>query len=347
MMRRLAAIVALSFSSLLCSCHPAPCSIDFTAVPVANAGGPESAGTISGTVASAPRGSRIVLYAHSGEQWWVQPQSERPFTDFNRDGSWTTPTHLGTEYAALLVKPAFRPGIVRPELPDVGDDVLAVRRVQGRPSPQKSETLSFSGYEWEVRTTGSPNGGGVHQYHAENVWLDKQGSLHLAVRREDKDWSCAEVHTQRSLGYGSYRFHLRGVGRLEPATMLSLNTWQADRDSDNHHEIDLHVSRWGVPDSKNGEYVTQPYYVPSNVYRFEIPPGPITMSFRWDPASVDFRTERESSHTIVPIASWRFTTNVPIPNIEKTYITLCVFPYAPVPEQNETEVVVDQFQFLP
>jgi hypothetical protein len=345
-MRRWAAIIAFACSLLLCSCHPSPCSIDFKEVPIAGRGGADSAGTISGKVTSAPRGSRIVIYTHSGERWWVQPEAEHPFTSIAADGSWTTPTHLGMEYIALLVPPFYKPQATLLDLPEVGD-VLAIRRVQGRPFPLRSFNLSFSGYDWEVRTATSTNGGRVHQYRRNNVWLDNQGSLHLALRREGADWSCAELRTLRTLGYGTYGFHIRDVGQFEPATMLSMNTWQEERDADSHHEIDLHISRWGVPDSKNGEYVTQPYYVPSNVYRFEIPPGPIVMSFHWAPGSVDYLTERETSRGNLPVSSWRFTTNVPTPNGEKTFITLCVFPYAPVPERKETEVIIDQFQFLP
>ncbi|SEG37026.1 hypothetical protein SAMN05421819_2728 [Bryocella elongata] len=347
MMRRWAAIVVISVSFLLSSCHTAPCSVDFTAVPIADRGGADSAGILSGKVTAAPRKSRIVLYAHSGDRWWVQPQAEHPFTAISKDGSWTSPTHLGMEYAALLVAPGYKPLDVRPDLPPVGADVLGLRRVSGTPSPRRTYTLSFSGYDWDVRAVSSPNGGGTHQYRPQNVWLDDRGSLHLAVRREGSDWSCAEVRTLRTLGYGTYLFHIRDIGHLEPATMLSLNTWQDERDGDSHHEIDVHVSRWGVPNSKNGEYVTQPFYIPSNVYRFEIPSGPVTMSFHWSPGSVDFRTDRDASNDKASISAWRFTTNVPSPGIEKAYITLCVFPYAPVPEQKETEVIIDQFQFLP
>jgi len=347
MMRRWAAIIAISASLLLSSCHSAPCSIAFTAVPDASEGGPDSIGKISGTVISAPRGSRIVLYAHSGDRWWIQPRTDHPFTPIDGKGAWTSQIHLGMEYLAVLVSSGYKPLSTRPDLPRVGGDVFAMRRVQGKPVPLKNFNLSFSGYDWEVRSVGSRNGGKTHPYHPRNVWIDGSGSLHLAIRRDGNDWSCSEVHTLRTFGYGTYLFRIRNVGHFEPATMLSLNTWQDEYDANSKHEIDLHVSRWGVQGSKNGEYVTQPFYVPSNVYRFEVPSGPVQMSFHWAPGSVDFRTDRETAHGLQPVAVWRYTTNVPDPNAEKTYMSLCVFPYAPVAEQQETEVILDQFQFLP
>ena len=47
-------------------------------------------------------GQQVVLFARSGG-WWVQPMANTPFTPIQPDGTWRNSTHLGTEYAALLV----------------------------------------------------------------------------------------------------------------------------------------------------------------------------------------------------------------------------------------------------
>src|SRR5262252_2662146 len=83
-------------------------SIEFTKVPPAAQGGRERVDTIAGRVKNARPGQQIVIYAHSG-QWWVQPWAERAFIPIKADSSWSIETHLGFEYAALLVDPDYRP----------------------------------------------------------------------------------------------------------------------------------------------------------------------------------------------------------------------------------------------
>jgi hypothetical protein len=68
-------------------------------------GGASTRGTISGSVTGAPAGARVVLYAFT-DQWYVQPTTGEALTPI-RNGTWTSPTHLGRKYAALLVGPQF------------------------------------------------------------------------------------------------------------------------------------------------------------------------------------------------------------------------------------------------
>ena len=63
---------------------------------------------IAGRVSGARPGQQIVVYARSGP-WWVQPWPDKPFIPIKADSTWGTPTHLGFEYAALLVDPGFHP----------------------------------------------------------------------------------------------------------------------------------------------------------------------------------------------------------------------------------------------
>lgn len=73
----------------------------------------------------------IVIYVHT-DVWYVQPTRAEPFTKINPDGTWKTGTHLGYDYAALLVKSSFKADPTRDNLPDVGVEVLAVAVVPGR-----------------------------------------------------------------------------------------------------------------------------------------------------------------------------------------------------------------------
>ena len=107
-------------------------AIEFGQVPPAAEGGAERLGTIEGRVAGARPGQRIVLYARSGD-WYVQPFTNEPFTQIRADSTWTSSTHLGTEYAALLVDAAYVPPARTPALPGIGGGVVVVAVTAGTP----------------------------------------------------------------------------------------------------------------------------------------------------------------------------------------------------------------------
>src|SRR5579862_881672 len=104
-------------------------TIQFTGVPVAGADDPGKVSTIKGRVTGAEPGQRIVLYSKGAATWWVQPFTDHPFTEIHSDSTWKSLTHPGTQYAALLVGPAFNPPPTADELPT--DGVFAVAITQG------------------------------------------------------------------------------------------------------------------------------------------------------------------------------------------------------------------------
>jgi hypothetical protein len=104
--------------------------IEFTTVPKADAGGPATLAPAAGRVKGSRPGQRIVLYARSGGVWWVQPFRSRPFTDVERDSTWKSSIHLGTDYAALLVDADYRPPATSESVPERGGgDRSRYRRV--------------------------------------------------------------------------------------------------------------------------------------------------------------------------------------------------------------------------
>jgi hypothetical protein len=262
------------------------------------------------------------------------------------DGSWSAQIHLGHKYAAILVRGGYDAPAKRPKLPSLSRKVWAEASIDGAlQPPARVKTVHFSGYDWDTLETMKDIGGKAHRYDPDNVWVDAEGHMHLRVFRTKYEWVCADVSTQRSLGYGTYRFDMSNPGALDPSAMLSLNTWSDDVDDQHHHELEVHVSRWGNPESKNAEFVVEPYYVPSNVYRFEMPTGPMTAIFHWMPGSATFTTQQPGSST--PVATWNFTTNVPTSGPEKVHMSLCEYAYGPVMLKQDMEVVIDRFQFLP
>ena len=110
---------------------PGP-SIEFTRVPPAAEGGPDKIDIIEGRAIGARPGQQIVLFAQWGP-WWVQPLADQPFTIIQADSKWRNSTHFGTEYAALLVDPGYRPRATMDVLPSESAGVIVVAITKGRP----------------------------------------------------------------------------------------------------------------------------------------------------------------------------------------------------------------------
>lgn len=324
-------------------------SIEFTKLPIAAEGGSGQTEVIEGRVHGARPGQQIVLFARSGV-WWVQPLANQPFTTIRSNSTWSNTTHLGMEYAALLVDPGYRPPATTDTLPDQGGFVVAVATAKGTGGFDEPErkTLQFSGYEWEIRQRPSDRGG-PGLYHPENAWTDPDGLLHLRIARRDGAWTSAEVFLTRSLGYGTYSVVVRDTSRLEPAAAFSMFTWDELGVEQNHREMNIEISHWGDPASKNAQYVVQPFYVPANVSRFTIPQGRLTHSFRWEPGRVRFRTVRGAvaDPKSAVVAEHEFASGVPSPGGESIRMNFYYFGYSPLPLQNEAEVVIEKFEYLP
>jgi hypothetical protein len=343
-----AIVVGLAAASCGRAGEDAAPTIEFVTAPAAGPGGSDRMAAIAGRVRGARAGDRIVLYAKSGI-WWLQPYTAQPFTTIGEDGAWKNTTHLGTEYAALLVGAAYRPPVTADNLPQAGGAVRAVAIVRGSGDfgTRPVRTISFSGYEWEVRGTPSDRGG-PNDYDTANAWTDADGFLHLKLSRRNDRWTSAEVSLTRSLGYGTYAFVVRDVSQLEPSAAFGLFTWDDEGGDQNHRELDVEISRWGDPAIANAQYVVQPYYVAANVRRFAAPAGRLTHSFRWEPGRAIFRTMRGGVATSAPpVAEHAFTSGVPLPGNERVRMNLYYFRFSPTALQKEAEVIVEKFQYLP
>ena len=346
---------AMAFASaaiLLAACDirervSAP-SIEFTTIPVAAAGGSDRQARVAGRVIGAGPGQQIVLYAKSGV-WWVQPLTAQPFTTIAADARWENSTHLGTEYAALLVDSRFRPPATLDALPKPGGSVLAVATIKGtgEPAPRPAKVVSFSGYDWEVRQIASDRGG-PNEYDASNAWTDADGCLHLRLAQREQRWTSAEVILTRTLGYGTYTFTVRDISSLDPSAAFGMLTWDDQGPEQNHREMNIEISQWGDRSIPNAQFVLQPYYVPANVVRFAAPSGTLTHSFRWEPGRAWFKTVRGRNATAgALVAQHEFTSGVPTPGGERVRMNLYFFRYAPQPPQKDVEVVLERFQYLP
>jgi hypothetical protein len=126
-------------------------------------------------------------------------------------------------------------------------------------------------------------------------------------------------------------------------------TWDYAGTGQNHREMDIEVSRWGDPTSKNAQYVVQPFFIPENAARFTAPSGVLTHYFRWEPGQVTFKTVRGdgSGDKTRTVAEHAFTSGVPSPGVETVRLNLYVFGGAKDPLQNGAEVVIEKFEYLP
>jgi signal transduction histidine kinase len=153
-------------------------AIEFSLVPPEAEGGTEQLAIIEGRVGAPGPGQRIILYARSGD-WYVQPYANEPFTVIERDGSWRSSTHLGTEYAALLVDEGYRPPAKTPALPGVGGEVVAIAVTDGAPPWWKTRWFRLASFVVAVLA-----GSGLHRYRLQKLAreLDARSVERLAER---------------------------------------------------------------------------------------------------------------------------------------------------------------------
>ena len=346
-------ILGLCFAGLGCHSqkNSASPSIEFTHIPPAAQGGPERVDTISGRVRNARPEQQIVIYAHSGA-WWLQRNPDHPLIPIQADSTWSTETHLGFEYAALLVEPDYHPLAILDLVPTQGGSVALVTIVKGVGPPQMAPTssLKFSGYDWSVRTIPNNKGGMDNLFDPENAWTDTSGALHMRIKKKSDAWSCAEIYLTRSLGYGTYSVTVRDTSNMDPAAVFTMYTFEDSAGEQHYREMDLEVSRWGDPANKNNaQYVIQPFYIPGNVIPFAAPSGTLTYFLRWESGHATFKTFRGSSAGAGAqlVSEHEFTYGIPEPGKAIPRLIFYVVASNKYPMQKPSEVVVEKFEYLP
>lgn len=324
--------------------------ISFTQVPQGNPGDRNLQDVMEGTVSGEQSDQRMVIYSKAGELWWLQPLLTSPFTTILPDHVWRNETHLGTDYAVLLVDPSYEPAAVLDQLPNRGPGIAAVAVAHG---PEKSSSffVDFSGFTWRVRWKPSDRGGTLNPYHPDNVFTDKAGALHLRILNRDGQWSCSEVNLTHSLGYGTYSFTVEDTSRLDPSVVFEIFTWDYSTDRENHREFDIDIGRRGDPENKNAEFALQPNFVPTNISRFSTPAGKLKYTIVWEPGRITMETYHLSSTVNSPLVYKHvFTSEIPTPGSESVRMTFYVYRKPTgdsLPLQNPAEVVVDRFEYLP
>jgi len=271
---------------------------------------------------------------------------------------WAYPNmlHIGATAWYLFAERYYNPfWQIRTDEPIPYDGVTIPVQATLKPAVR---TLSFSGYEWTVKTSRHPVGPGPNYFsdNNNNVWVDIQGRLHLQITHRNSHWYCAEVISQRSFGYGTYRFYLdTRVDNLDPNVVLGLFTW-SDNPEYSHREIDIECTKWGnAENSTNAQFVVQPYDIPENRLRFSLPSGEntTTHSFTWNAnaESVFFWSVKGHDDNLSDpnkiIEAWTCTGIIPEAGGETARMNLWLAGGNAPMEGNEVEIIVRKFEFVP
>lgn len=238
-------------------------------------------------------------------------------------------------------------------MPLLISDYAIANTEETRTENSRFRTLSFSGYEWTVKSSDSPVGPGPNYFSdsSRNVWVDKKGRLHLKITMRDGKWHCAEVVSQQNFGYGKYIFYLASrVDLLNENVVLGLFTWD-DAPEYNHREIDIEFSRWSDPANDNSQFVVQPWDSPGNMYRFNtyLKRRYSTHSFEWRNGNILFQSFKGSSADPRKlIESWNYNGgDIPIPVNENPRINLWLYNGNSPSNNKAAEVVINKFEFVP
>jgi hypothetical protein len=325
-------------------------AIEFSRIPEANQGGQETQDIIEGFVKGAHPGEQIVLYAKSG-QWWVQPLVTHPFTKLATQAGrmkWTNATHLGTDYAALLVEPGYRPTPILANLPKLGGSagsaVIAIASTKGAASPP-SKIIGFSGYRWRLRDAPSSRGDVTNKYSPDNIWVDSGGAMHMKIGRDGRDFTCAEASLTTSLGYGTYNVTIRDASRLHGKVVFTMFTWDYARPDESNGEMDMEYNYWRE-EKENFQYGLPPFYG-QNIKRVIMPSATLIHSLRWEPGRAVFRTVRAPVPSAKPVAEHTFTSHIPTHGIESFRMSLYLRRDHPLNFNEDPEVMIEKFEYLP
>jgi hypothetical protein len=320
-----------------------------------------SQGNLSGLVVNAdPATNSVAVYIYVGGAWYSKPSCAGALTPIQPDGSWTADITTSssdvnaTEIAAFLVPANYASACVSGAsgLPIPAEAAAVVYATRVSPSARQ---VNFAGYGWWVKTSTGPVGPGPNYFSdsTNNVWVDPQGALHMKIIHTNSVWDCAEIISDRTLGYGQYRFTVNApVNNLDPNVVLGLFTYCNDNVY-NYREIDVELSRWGNAAAPNdAQFVVQPGGVNRKI-RFSVPEGVTnsTYSFIWQTNRVDFQS-LNGDFTPTPdatnvIQTWTCTLTVPPAGGETARVNLWLYQGTPPVNNQDAEVVISNFEFVP
>jgi hypothetical protein len=216
-------------------------------------------------------------------------------------------------------------------------------------------SVTFAGYEWQVRDgTGGP---GPNTFSAQNVSVDEQGRLHLAIVKRQGKWTCAEVFLDKRYGFGRYEFRLLGrPDQLDDNVVLGLfNYTVPEVGPDGTNEIDIEFATWGGAQPEHGNYTVWPSIAG---------PGPVTRSFDvtlagdeslhrfdWASGSVAFESyDGFDADEAARIQQWAYAPLSPLPLVPQqpipVHMNFWLFQGNAPSDGQDAEIVVVDFRYV-
>ena len=220
------------------------------------------------------------------------------------------------------------------------------------------KTVQFSGYTWIVRPAETGGGPGPNNWDPNNVWVDTAGNLHLALTQKNGQWTCAELYTQKSLGFGRYQFWLNSrVDKLDPNVVLGLFPYpDASLGPDGTNEIDIEFARWGNPAWPNLNYTVWPgrtgFQPTSQTSNFVLNGDYSTHRFTWTSKNVTFQSlYGHYNDNTNQFQQWIYQPSNPLNHISQgampLHINLWAFEGHPPTDNKPVEVIISSFTYQP
>jgi hypothetical protein len=227
------------------------------------------------------------------------------------------------------------------------------------------KTITFSGYQWDVRAgTGGP---GPNTWDDGNAQVDENGLLHLKITSNtnaegDSEWHCVELNTQQRLGFGRYQFQLNSrIDKLDPNVVFGLFKYPTpDVGGDGTNEIDIEFAQWGNANAKNADYVVYPAYGPrvnnknqrDNIeFTTALNGNYSTHRFLWESGQVTFQSlHGHRDDDTNELERWQYEPDQArlIPQKPtQVRINLWLFKGRPPSDDADVEIIVSQFSFTP
>jgi hypothetical protein len=216
----------------------------------------------------------------------------------------------------------------------------------------------FAGYNWTVKS-GRQLALGLNDWDENNVRVDQDGYLHLALTNRGSQWYCSQVSMVDRLGFGRYQFWVIGrIDQLDPNVVFGLFNYPTpDVGPDGTHEIDIEFAKWGNPQAPNANYTVYPakknrFDRAHACFSMELNGDNTTHRFGWSSTSVTFQSlHGHRDDDSGQFAAWLYQPRDPVDHIGNqpvpVQINLWLFNGHAPGNSQQVELVVRSFKFTP
>jgi hypothetical protein len=239
---------------------------------------------------------------------------------------------------------------------------LSPSRAEAAATTTAPATIVWRGISWNVKS-GAGKNPGHNSWSPANAFVDSDGDLHLAITNVDGTWTCAEVWTDATFGFGTYAWQVKtAVDDLDPNVVLGLFVYGPTAlGPDGTHEIDIEYARFGSATADNGRWtifpnvIVDPPLLGRSSYRLLPDADPRTTSrLTWSPTNVAFETlggYQPAGATTNVTHAWTYQPADPSTAISQApmpvHMNLWLFRGNPPADGQSVEVVIHDFTFTP